>query len=149
MRPFTVRVTGRVLIFNNMTRQTAIRALNKVVSTFNSGNRATSKDEDGDTICHYYTSPGGPRCGVGILVPEEVAKEMEDNYARKGIHHILSLFPKGIPSLRKYSSGFLSNLQALHDTDDCWESHGLSELGKVMAEGIKRNHCENNQLQPN
>lgn len=61
---------------------------------------------DGDSC--YFRSPGGEKCAVGVLIPDE---EYNYNFEIRGLDRVIG----DCPSLAGLEFDFLNNLQDCHD----------------------------------
>ncbi len=86
-------------------------------------------------ICYYNGASNklveSKGCAIGRLLPTELTekldKEFEFDYLNSGVFNIINRLPIEVQG---YGCEFLTHLQKLHDTNKCWNSEGLSEVGK-------------------
>lgn len=108
--------------------------LENTINYFNSKNRAV----DGDGACNYYMIDGR-RCAIGKELTEELARELDGNYADSGVieYEIFERLPK---RLKDMGEVFLSKIQHLHDTSIFWNKTGLTNEGKEHVRIIKQEY---------
>ena len=89
------------------------------------------------TIDKEATSEG---CAVGRLLPTELQELLDRDFEGTGVSndHLFYALPQDIQDL---GQTFLVRLQMLHDSDDYWDTDGLSEYGRVYVQHIEKNFC--------
>ena len=63
--------------------------------------------------CMYRCDKTGSRCIIGLLVTEDEANYLEDNWSENGVGDIDDL---DFPDLESWEHGLLDDFQAIHDT---------------------------------
>lgn len=109
-----------------------------------------SQDPEGrrcisDRMCHYSPKTVGKEetsegCAVGRLLSPELREELDENYRGTGVSTDI-LFQSLPEEVQELGQGFLSSLQSLHDTDEYWNSEGITEDGERMVERIQECYC--------
>lgn len=99
-----------------------------------------SVNTEGDCLYHPPTNkPRSIGCAIGMYMSWKNAKELD----KKGVFGIFTvcvdrfkakLLPKWMNEL---NVEFLGALQRLHDSQENWESKGLSRIGKQQVKRIK------------
>lgn len=118
-----------------MNKSLALATLKNVIAHYNSENRAVRNFN-----CLYFTTKGGPRCAIGMLVSEEEAEDFASKYESISVRGIIErLLAKNLPvpaPLLQFDTSFLYDLQRLHDCPDFWDKNGISEKGREWADYI-------------
>lgn len=89
------------------------------------------------TVDKEATSEG---CAVGRLLPTELQEFLDEEYTGHTISYnpLFEILPQEIQDLGQL---FLGRLQYLHDSDEYWDSQGLTEEGKEYLRQIEENFC--------
>lgn len=89
------------------------------------------------TIDKEATSEG---CAVGRLLPTELQEFLDEEYTGLTVSYkpLFYTLPQEVQDLGQL---FLGRLQYLHDSDEYWDSKGLTEEGKEYLRQIEENFC--------
>ena len=63
--------------------------------------------------CLYHCEYTNSRCIIGLLVTEDEAKYLEENWSENGVGDIQDIY---FPDLESWEYGLLDDFQAVHDT---------------------------------
>ena len=110
------------------TRQTAFDAVKKHLLT------QMEKSKSSDSC--LYRGPGGLKCAIGALIPDDVYKPemdvVDDMRVGQSIRELIVKFPEVAALFPKISPGFLVALQGIHDLSDT--DHWKFELKNFAIE---------------
>lgn len=123
-----------------MTQMTVAEIVDETVAFYNKD--VSRRSVDGSGICQY-TDQGGRHCAIGRCL-------IDENFDYGGGVEAIWGGDLDSPSMemdkelkeqyRGHTLGFWSDLQTLHDTSESWNEQGITEFGRRMANGIKRDH---------
>lgn len=78
-------------------------------------------------------------CGIGRLLTLEQRNYLDDKYPEgESVANIFEELPKGVQRL---GVDFLSDLQQLHDRQNCWDEFSITRQGVEAVEKIKKIYC--------
>lgn len=124
---------------NNTLQQQRLEFLEETVAFYNSKNRCSIKHFNEKETCQYYIE-GFPGCAIGRHVPDKNLCNNWD-YGFNGIsisvedEDVMKALPKRLTLL---GANFLREIQCLHDKVDNWNDSGISEIGLIAVNVIKR-----------
>jgi hypothetical protein len=120
-------------------QQRRLEFLNETVNYYSedTSRRALTTDKDGHNYCEYCTKDGR-RCAIGRVLNIDYQTSLSIHNRSVDADVVYELVPDEIKELGRL---FLSELQVLHDTDNCWDSNGLTNAGKRRVELIKLDYC--------
>ena len=113
----------------------------------------------GKSICQYSATSESKGCAIGRFLDKGFAAQLDvaNHGVGIGIYGALSKpeFRTGFPEwMLQLESGFLTDIQELHDSDKFWTQTGLSELGEHRVKYLKSIYqlappedCENRYME--
>ena len=120
-----------------MNKEQLYQTLNETIS-FYSDDPEKLRGVGSDGECKYFCDDSGNRCAIGRLMTVDEAKKAQREGESQGVSFLYNT--KILPeALMEYPSWFLSHLQVLHDSNDYWNSDGLSEEGEAARDRIINN----------
>lgn len=111
--------------------------LDDTVAHYNSTNRGIIvNNKGGNDSCHYSPSATSEGCSIGRQIKDKKLCKKFDLKKNTPVELL-----EGLPEeLLEYGLPFLRVLQRFHDSNECWNENGLTEVGKENYEIIKSNY---------
>ena len=90
-------------------------------------------------VCKYFPQHANTQgCAIGRLISRTLCKGLDEQYSTI----LADVFDELPLNVKKYGSGFLEQLQILHDTRYYWGEDGMTEDGKEFADRFRRQVIE-------
>ena len=132
-----------------MTPLTKAQIIDETIKAYTTGPRGLCKVEfEGGRIsqsCVYHDAPSGAMCAVGRCLMN--AKEFQQNFSELGLSdlpgHVADNLDELLkPEYRGHDLSFWTDLQNLHDDNSHWDKNGLTLIGQVEVDHLRRAYCE-------
>lgn len=128
-----------------MTQMTVAEIVDETVQFYNENVNRRSIDDGG--TCRY-TDPHGRHCAIGRCLIDEnfdasgsVSTIWNVGWDESGLSICKKLDLDLKEQYRGHTLPFWSDLQSFHDEFLAWNRHGITELGRDIANKIKRDHA--------
>lgn len=95
------------------------------------------RNVDDNGICYYAPRNKSPGCAIGRHLNVKVAKKLDKDGGGQ-VDIVKDWLPQ---KLKNLGLDFLQEVQRFHDCYRYWNNHGLSGMGEIELEDIKKLYC--------